>query len=82
MMIQAVLPYGTINYSKFLDILVSNHIDVLSTLSLPHVDVYANKEHYSLTIDIPNTQALEKVKNECSEKGWIITQLSSAPVDE
>ena len=78
MMIQAVLPYGTINYSKFLDILVSNHIDVLSTLSLPHVDVYANKEHYSLTIDIPNTQALEKVKNECSEKGWIITQLSSA----
>ncbi|KAH0785448.1 threonine ammonia-lyase [Histomonas meleagridis] len=81
-MIQLVLPYGTANYSNFCEILVNNHISVLSTLSLPHVDVYANKEHYSMTIDVPNNAAFENVKNECASRGWIISELSSAPVDE
>ncbi|KAH0794424.1 threonine ammonia-lyase [Histomonas meleagridis] len=81
LMIEVVLPYGTVNYSKFLSILVQNHIDVLSAVSLPHVDVYANKEHYNLTVDIPNMTAYENVKASCAEKGWVVTQLSSAAVD-
>ena len=81
-MIQIVLPYGTSNYSQFCEILVNNQIDVLSTLSLPHVDVYANKEHYSMTTDVPNSSAFENVKNECAARGWSISELSSAPLDE
>ncbi|KAH0789779.1 threonine ammonia-lyase [Histomonas meleagridis] len=72
MQIDVVLPYGASNYSALMDLLVENHIEVISTVSLPHVDTYANKEHYSLTIDVPNPKAFEGVQSGCEQKGWTL----------
>lgn len=65
-----ICPYGTSNYSTLYDILCRNGVEVISTVSLPHVDTYANKEHYSLTIDIPNPASFEKMEKEIKEHGW------------
>ena len=68
-----ICPYGTSNYSALYDILINNGVEVISTVSLPHVDTYANKEHYSLTIDVPSPASFNKMENEIKEHGWSIS---------
>lgn len=68
-----ICPYGTSNYSALYKILVHNGVEIISTVSLPHVDTYANKEHYSLTIDVPNPASFDKMVKEIKEHGWAIS---------
>lgn len=80
--LSAVLPYGTTYLSTLMDVLSKNHADVISCLSVPHVDTVANKEHYRIVIDVSTAESLTKIREECEKNGWSVTVDSTNALDE
>lgn len=69
---RVILPYGSIYYSQFLDILVSSKAEVVSCYVSPQIHTVANKNEYSFIIDIENPEDLNQIRNKCDSNGWLL----------
>ena len=51
-------------------VLVDNHAEILSCENVSHVDTVANKEHYSVVIDIANPNSMDVIEEEFKKRRW------------
>jgi threonine dehydratase len=68
--LQIVLPYGTQHLLSLLRVFADHHAEVISCLSVPHVDTVANREKYTVIIDIASQAALRDIEQDCQKRGW------------
>lgn len=68
--LQVILPYGTNYIYQMTQVIVNNHAEILSCENLSHVDTVANKEHYSVVIDIANPSSMDAIKEEFEKRRW------------
>lgn len=76
------LPYGTQHLAAMLDIFAKWHADVIACVSLPHVDTAANRERYSVIVDIATQDSLKRIEAEFTARGWPCVIGSTAASDE
>ena len=80
--LEAILPYGTTYFSTLMEVLAKHNADVISCVSMPHVDTVANKEHYRIVIDVSTPESLQAIREECEKNGWAISVDSTKALDE
>jgi threonine dehydratase len=80
--LSATLPYGTQHLAAMIMIFAKWHAEVISCVSLPHVDTFANRERYSVIIDIATQDALKGIREEFSERQWPCVVGSTAAADD
>ncbi|OHT03773.1 L-threonine dehydratase catabolic TdcB [Tritrichomonas foetus] len=80
--LQVILPYGTKYLYTMTTLLVENHAEVVSYSSIPHIDTVANKEHYSVIIDVANPESVATIVSEFQKRGWGISVSDTAVIDE
>ena len=68
--VSVIVPYGTQYLAKLMDILTVKHAEVVSCMSAPHVDTFANKEQYIIIIDVDGDEMLKNIQKECEANGW------------
>lgn len=68
--LQVILPYGTNYIYQMTKVLVDNHAEILSCENVSHVDTVANKEHYSVVIDIANPNSMDVIEEEFKKRRW------------
>lgn len=66
-----IVPYGTVYLTRVTALMAQLRAEVVSCMSSPHVDTVANKESYTLILDIDNPDVLVKINDECEQRGWI-----------
>jgi threonine dehydratase len=68
--LSSTLPYGTQHLAAMIEIFAKWHAEVISCVSLPHVDTVANRERYSVIIDISTKDSLAGIQEEFTLRGW------------
>jgi threonine dehydratase len=77
-----VLPYGIGPLTALLEILARHHAEVISCVWVPHVDTGANKERYTVIVDLASSDRLSAIKEDCSALGSSLRIGNSAAADE
>lgn len=80
--INVILPYGTCHLCQLMKIFYEHHVDIISCISAPHVDTVANKEHYTVIVDVSHPDSISKVKEQVESRGWMFTTNTTAALDE
>ena len=78
--LDVILPYGSVHMSHMLKVFVDNRVNVISCKTVSHVDTFANQDHYSVVIDLHDPDELENIKNEFEMHGWTYTIESTRAV--
>lgn len=68
--LQVILPYGTNYIYQMTQVIVDNHAEILSCENQAHVDTVANKEHYSVVIDVANPSSMDAIVEEFNKRRW------------
>ena len=77
--VSVIVPYGTHYLAQLMSIISKRHAEVVSCMSAPHVDTFANKEQYIIIIDVDSEAMLNGLKEECEGNGWsfIVQQIGA-----
>jgi threonine dehydratase len=80
--LSVVLPYGTVHFSRLLDVFAANRAELVTCLPVPHVNTLANTDKFNVVLDIPSLQALRTIQEECARCGWLCVLGSTASTND
>jgi threonine dehydratase len=80
--LSVTLPYGTQHLTALLGIFAGQHVEVVACVPLPHVDTIANRERYSVVIDISTQECLKRIEHEFDARQWPYAISSTAASDD
>jgi threonine dehydratase len=72
------LPHGTQHFAAMIAVFAKWHAEVISCVALPHVETIANRERYSVVVDIATEDALRRIEDELSSRQWPWTVAKAA----
>jgi threonine dehydratase len=80
--LNVTLPYGTQHLAALLGIFTGQHAEVVACVPLPRVNTIANREQYSVIIDISTQDNLNRIEQEFTARQWPYVISSTAASDD
>jgi threonine dehydratase len=76
------LPSGTQHLANLLAIFTQYHAEVIQCISIPHIDIIANRDKYNVIIDIPNKESFKKIEDVFINRQWSYTIAHTEATDQ